>query len=58
MAKRKKHYKMWTKADVTALKQYSRAKLPVKKIVKLMKRNEGTLRQKAYSLGLPLGHQR
>jgi hypothetical protein len=31
---------------------------PVKKIAKVMKRTVGALRQKALSLGLPLGHRR
>ena len=56
-AKRQKR-KLWTPADLRALKKYSREMLAVKKIEKLMKRTAGTLRQKAYSIGLSLGHQR
>jgi hypothetical protein len=49
----------WSKADVRELKAYSRSKSPVKKkIAKVMKRTVGALRQKALSLGLPLGHRR
>ena len=40
------------------LKAHSRSKSPVKKIAKAMKRTVGALRQKALSLGLPLGHRR
>jgi hypothetical protein len=48
----------WSKADVRELKAHSRSKSPVKKIAKAMKRTVGALRQKALSLGLPLGHRR
>jgi hypothetical protein len=48
----------WSKADVRELKAHSRSKSPVKKIAKAMKRSVGALRQKALSLGLPLGHRR
>ena len=48
----------WSKADLRELKQYSRAKTPVVKIAKAMKRTQGALRQKAFALGLPLGHRR
>jgi hypothetical protein len=55
--KRRKR-KVWTAPDLRALKKYSREKLPVAKIEKLLKRTASTLRQKAYTLGLSLGHQR
>ena len=48
----------YTKADVRDLRNHSKAKTPVAKIAKSMKRTEGSLRQKAYSLGLRLGHRR
>jgi hypothetical protein len=48
----------WSRAQVQDLKQHSRAKTPVRKMVKAMKRTERALRQKASALGLPLGHQR
>jgi hypothetical protein len=48
----------WTKQDVRELREHSRSKLPVKKIAAAMKRTVGALRQKALSLGLPLGHRR
>jgi hypothetical protein len=52
---RRKKYKPWLATELRALKQYSRQKLPVVKIEKLMKRTVGTLSQKAFTLGLPLG---
>jgi hypothetical protein len=50
--------KPFTAADIKLLKQHSKARTPVSKIVKLMKRTEGSLRQKARKLGFGLGHQR
>jgi hypothetical protein len=61
MAKAKKKRptrKPFTAADIKLLKQHSKARTPVSKIVKLMKRTEGSLRQKARKLGIGLGHQR
>ena len=48
----------YTKEDVKELRAHSKAKTPVARIVKLTKRTEGSLRQKARVLGLSLGHQR
>ncbi len=48
----------WTKQDVRELKEHSRSKSPVKEIARTMKRTLGALREKASSLGLPLGHRR
>lgn len=48
----------YTKDDVRELRAHSKAKTPVARIVKLTKRSEGSLRQKARVLGLSLGHQR
>jgi hypothetical protein len=48
----------WTKDDLRELKAHSRAKTPVAKISKMTKRSESALREKAFSLGLALGHQR
>jgi hypothetical protein len=56
-AKRRKR-RAWSDVDLRSLKKYSRDMVPVTKIEKLLKRTAGTLRQKAYSLGLSLGHQR
>ena len=48
----------YTKADVKELRAHSKAKTPVVKIMKLTKRSEGSLRQKALKLGIKLGHRR
>jgi hypothetical protein len=50
--------KLYTPADIKSLKQHSKARTPVSKISKLMKRSVGSLRQKALRLGIGLGHQR
>jgi hypothetical protein len=48
----------WTKGQIRELKGHSRAKMPVTKISRLMKRTAGALRQKATILGISLGHRR
>lgn len=48
----------YTKADVKELRAHSKARAPVAKIAKSMKRTEGSLRQKAIKLGISLGHRR
>jgi hypothetical protein len=48
----------YSKADVKELRAHSKARTPVDKIIKLTKRTEGSLRQKALKLGIGLGHQR
>ena len=55
---RRKPRVSWTKAHLQELRMHSRAKTAVRKIAKAMKRTEGALRQKAYGLGLRLGHRR
>jgi hypothetical protein len=55
---KKSRRREYTKADVKELRAHSKAKTPVAKISKLTKRTEGSLRQKARTLGLGLGHQR
>ena len=57
-AKKKIVRREYTKDDVKELKAHSKAKTPLAKIVKLMKRSDGSLRQKALALGIGLGHQR
>jgi len=60
MAKAKKTVtrRPFTKDDVKILKAHSKARTPLSKIMKQMKRTEGSLRQKALKLGIGLGHQR
>jgi len=48
----------YTKADVKELRAHSKARTPVAKIAKQMKRTEGSLRQKALALSIGLGHRR
>jgi hypothetical protein len=48
----------YTKAEVKELRAHSKAKTPVDKIAKLTKRSVGSLRQKALTLGIGLGHKR
>ena len=59
MAKKakKRAYKVWTRDDLKDLKQHSRAKTPVAKISKALKRTVGALRQKARHLGIAIGHR-
>ncbi|RXH35236.1 hypothetical protein XH84_05730 [Bradyrhizobium nanningense] len=56
--KKKKVRREYTKADIKELRAHSKAKTPVAKIAKLMKRSVGSLRQKALKLGISLGHRR
>jgi hypothetical protein len=56
--KKKLTRKPYTATDVKLLKQHSKARTPIAKIAKLMKRSEGSLRQKALKLGIGLGHHR
>ncbi len=48
----------YSKDDIKALKAHSKARTSLKKIVREMKRTEGSLRQKALNLGIGLGHRR
>jgi hypothetical protein len=48
----------WTKDDLRELKAHSKAKTPVAKVAKALKRTEGAVRQKAKTIGVGLGHRR
>jgi hypothetical protein len=50
--------KPWTREDVRMLKAHSRARTPVAKVSKVMKRTVGALRRRAGILGVGLGHRR
>src|ERR1700737_2207725 len=52
----RKKLRAWTKKDERELRSHS--KLSRTTVVKSMKRTAGALRQKAFSLGLSLGHSR
>jgi hypothetical protein len=56
--KKKPTRKPYTGSDIKMLKAHSKARTPVPKLSKMMKRSEGSLRQKALLLGIGLGHQR
>jgi hypothetical protein len=56
MARAKK--RAWTTQDIRQLKTHSKSKTSVKAISRAMKRTPGAVRQKAGSLGIPIGHQR
>jgi hypothetical protein len=58
MAKRVAKRARWTKPLLAELRRHSKARTPVIKIAKQMKRTEGALRQQALKLGIGLGHQR
>jgi len=59
MAKKTKRAKRrWTKENVREIRLHSREKTPVSKISKLTKRTVGALRQKAFQIGVSLGHRR
>jgi hypothetical protein len=48
----------YTRDDLKALKAHSKAKTPIAKISKQLKRTVPALRAKAHQLGIGLGHQR
>ena len=48
----------WTKPLLAELRKHSKARTPVAKVAKQMKRTVGALRQQALKLGIGLGHQR
>jgi hypothetical protein len=50
--------KTWTKALEAELRKHSKARTPVEKVSKQMKRTVGALRQRALALGIGLGHRR
>ena len=57
-AKKKSKRVAWSKAQHAELRKHSKAKTPVARISKMMKRTAGALRQQALKLGIPLGHRR
>jgi hypothetical protein len=56
--KRKTTRREWTATHKKELRQHSKSKTPVDKIAKVMKRTAGAIRQKAMTLGIPIGHRR
>ena len=47
----------WTRDEVRELKKHSKGKTPVKSVSRALKRTPGALRQKAFALGISLGHR-
>ena len=47
----------WTKSDIRELKSLAR-KVPARQIARKLRRSEGAVRQKAFTLGTSLGTQR
>ena len=47
----------WTRDEVKELKKHSKQKTPVKTVSRALKRTLAALRQKAYALGISLGHR-
>jgi hypothetical protein len=48
----------WTRDEVKELRKHSKGKTPVKTVSRVLKRTPGAVRQKAYALGIPVGHRR
>jgi hypothetical protein len=57
-AKKRAARRPWSKQDERELRDHSKNKSPIRTVVRGMKRTAGALRQKAFSLGLSLGHRR
>ena len=57
-SKKKARRLAWSRAHHAELRKHSKAKTPVARISKMMKRTVGALRQQAIKLGIPLGHRR
>jgi hypothetical protein len=55
---KKRIVRPYTRDDVKTLRAHSKARTPIVKISKQMKRTVGSLRQKALKLGIGLGHSR
>ena len=47
----------WSRDEVKELKKHSKNKTPVKTVSRALKRTPAALRQKAYALGISLGHR-
>jgi hypothetical protein len=55
-AKKRVKRQGWTKAQVAELRRHSKSRTRVMRLEKIFKRSGPTLRQKARTLGLSLGH--
>jgi hypothetical protein len=57
IARKKRVVRDWTRSEVKELNQHSKERTPVKTVSRALKRTPGAVRQKAHSLGIPLGHR-
>jgi hypothetical protein len=57
-SKKKARRIAWSRAHHAELRKHSKAKTPVARISKMMKRTVGAVRQQGMKLGIPLGHRR
>jgi hypothetical protein len=51
-------WKEWTKEHDKELKGYSRTRTPVPQVAKQMRRTQSAVRQRAWGLGISLGHRK
>jgi hypothetical protein len=58
MGQKRRVVRSWDKEEIRALKTHSKAKTPISKVARQLKRSEGALRQQAFKLGIGLGHRR
>ena len=58
LANKTKARRDWTRAEISELRKHSKAKTRVYAAAKLLKRTPAAIRQKAFALGIPLGHRR
>jgi hypothetical protein len=55
---KKRRRTVWTRAAVAELRRHSKARTPLIKLEKIFNRTAANIRQKGYTMGLSLGHQR
>lgn len=55
-SRRRRVARAWTRADLRELRMASRNRIPVDEISRKTKRTPGALRQKAFALGISIGH--
>jgi len=58
MQRQRRQRREWTAEQEKALKTFSRQRTPLRQIASKTRRTEGALRQKAFSMGLSLGHRK
>ena len=58
LANKTKARRDWTRAEISELRKHSKGKTRVDTAAKSLKRTPAAIRQKAFALGIPLGHRR